>query len=258
MKNLILSLIFFLTITFPISSQVTAVVMSQDSGLSSTYWFTTGSNGQVLRENDIKNQWNYDKYITSASYNSNGWFMVMSLGTKWTNQSYKTSSSWPDEYVHNQKEKGYMITSLTASSNKWLVVTTEGTGYTDQQICSAPWSSLESWIKKWWDKDYYITSIACKGSLWTVVMSYGYGVKYTGQSYFGASSTSKLEEKVKAKWNEGYRITALEYDGGEYLCVMSKYYGSSTQMQTYSINDSFKDWVESKEKEGYRITYVGG
>lgn len=239
-------------------AQVTAVIATKNSGLSSQTWFTTGSNGTILRENDIKNNWNYDRYITAAAHTSNGWFIVMSKGVPWTNQSYKTSSSWPDTYVHEQKDKGYMITSLAASNSKWLIVTSYGSGYLDQQICSAPWSSMKDWIKTWWDKNYYITSIACQNSLWTVVMSTGSGVKFTDQSYFGANSTSELNKKIKEKWDEGFRITSLEYGDGSYLCIMSKYIGSSSQMQSYNIDTNFEKWEKEKREEGYLITYVGG
>lgn len=243
--------------SFESSAQVTAVVTSKNSELSSQTWFTTGTGGS-MRENDIKNNWNYDRYITAAGYTSNGWFIVMSKGVNWTNQSYRTSSQWPDSYVHDQKENGYMITSLASSNSSWLVVTSQGTGYTDQQICAAPWSSLGDWITGWWNKDYYITSIACQNSLWTIVMSKGSGVKYTTQSYFGASSTSELKKKIKEKWDNGYVITALEYGDGSYLCVMSKYVGSSSAIESWNINTNFEKDLEEKEKEGYLITYIGG
>ena len=249
--------IFLATCALLAEAQVTAIVATKDSGLSSQTWFTTGKNGE-MRENDIKNNWNYDRYITAAGYTSNGWFIAMSKGVTWTNQSCKTSSSWPDSYVHEQKEKGYMITSLASSDSRWLIVTSQGTSITDQQICSAPWSSLKDWIKGWWDKDYYITSIACQNSLWTVVMSKGSGVKYTNQSYFGADSTSELKNKIKEKWDEGYLITSLEYGNGSYLCVMSKYPGSTGGVQSWIINTDFEKDLKQRTEEGYLITYIGG
>lgn len=249
--------IIFATLSMSAYGQVTAVVMSKGSDLTSQGYFSSGSNGS-LQKIEIENNWNYDKYITSAGYTSNGWFLSMSKGVKWTNQGYKQSSSWPDDYVHEQKEKGYMITSLASSNSSWLVVTSYGTGFTDQQICAAPWSSLGSWVSGWWDKGYYITSIACQNSLWTIVMSKGSSIKYTMQAYFGATSTSELEKKIKEKWDEGYRITALEYGDGSYLCVMSQYPGSSSDMQSYNINNNFEKWVKGKWDEGYKITYIGG
>ena len=162
MKKLIFTLILLVGYTYIAIAQVTIVVTSKGSGLSSQTWFTSGSNGS-LREVDIKNHRNDDRYITSAAHTSNGWFLTMSKGVSWTNQSYKQSSQWPDAYVHEQKEKGYMDTSLASNNSVWLVVTSQG--YTNQQICAVPWSSLKEWISQWWEKDYYITSIACQNSL---------------------------------------------------------------------------------------------
>lgn len=238
-------------------AEVTATVMTQGTSLYNQTYFSSGSNGD-LQTTDIKKYWDEDKYITSAGYTSNGWYITMSKGTGWTSQGYKTSSTWPDDYVRSRKADGFYITSLTASNSKWLVVTTKGTGYTNQQICSAPWSTLGDWIKKWWDKGYYITSIACKNNMWTMVMSIGSGVKYTQQSYFGASTYSELETKIKDKWSDGYRITALEYGDNAYFCVMSKYPGSGSDMQTYNINTDFGSWVKQKWDDNYKITYVGG
>lgn len=257
MKRLIFTLILLAGYINIATAQVTIVVTYRGSGLSSQSWFTSGTNGP-LREVEIKNHWNYDRYITSAAHTSNGWFIVMSKGVQWKNQSYKKTTQWPDAYVHEQKEEGYMITSLASSNSEWLVVTTQGTGYTDQQICAAPGSSLKEWISQWWNKDYYITSIACQNSLWTVVMSYGSGIKYTDQSYFTSSSTSDLEKKIKEKWDDGFRITALEYGDGVYMCIMSKYPGSSTDMQSYNINTNFEKSLEKKTNENYLITYIGG
>lgn len=255
--KVVISILCMLSCVLAINAQVTAIVMSKGSSLISQGYFSSGSNGS-LQTIEIENNWNYDKYITSAGFTSNGWFLSMSKGVRWTNQGYKQSSSWPDAYVHEQKEKGYMITSLASSNSSWLIVTTQGTGYTDQQICAAPWSSLNDWVTEWWNKGYYVTSIACQNSLWTIVMSKGSSITYTQQSYFGANSTSELEKKIKDKWNDGYRITALEYGDGSYLCVMSKYPGSSSDMQTYNINTNFEKWVKEKWDEGYKITYIGG
>lgn len=257
MKKLIFTLILLVGYTYIAIAQVTIVVTSKGSGLSSQTWFTSGSNGS-LRDVDIKNHWNYDRYITSAAHTSNGWFIAMSKGVPWTNQSYKLSSQWPDDFVHEKKDDGYMITSLASSNSSWFVVVTKGTGYTDQQICAAPWNSLKDWIKTWWDKDYYITSIAGQNGMYTIVMSKGSGVKYTAQSCFSATTTADLKKQIKEYWDNGYNITALEYCDGEYFCVMSKYPNSSSDIQSYNINTNFKKDLEEKTNDNYLITYIGG
>ena len=234
----------------------TIIIMQDNTGLSSQSWFYSGS-GNSLQTEDIKKYWNEDKYITAAAYTSNGWFISMAKGTKWTNQSYKNTSQWPDSWVHEKMDAGYMITSLAASDNNWLIVMSEGSDYKKQEICGAPWSTVKEFIKKWWDEDYYITGIACQNGMLTVVMSLT--DLYSGQSYFGASDTSTLKTKIKEKWDAGYIITALEYGGGEFLCVMSKRKDGKFTKEYWQVNPSdVSKHIKEYWDQYYNISYIGG
>lgn len=160
-------------------TMIVVTTANTDYGYSNQSWQYCGS-GKPFDGETVKKYWNEDKYITSAAWTSRGWFYAMNKGVKWTDQSYKISTNWPDDFVQESKAKGYMITSLASSDSNFLVVVSKNTGITNQQICAAPWSSLKDWITKWWNEDYRITSIACKSGLWTVVMSKGsiYYVKH--------------------------------------------------------------------------------
>ncbi|MCD8290204.1 MAG: hypothetical protein LUC91_01730, partial [Prevotella sp.] len=221
---------------------------------SNQTWRYTGT-GNQLDEATIEKYWNEDKYITSAAYTSHGWFFAMNKGVKWTNQSYKYVSSWPDTYIHEQRDKGYMITTLATSESNWFVVTSYNTGYTDQQICAAPWSTLKDWIKKYWDMNYYITSIACRNNLWTVVMSKG--APFTQQAYMWANSATDIVAKIKNYFDQGYRITACEYDGSkEFFCVMSKSPISAATQESIHINASEdpSSFIKEGWDKGWNIT----
>ena len=237
-------------------AQSNIIVMQTETPIGMQTYFYSG-NGNSLQEDEIKKYWDEDYYITSAAYGSKGWFVVMSKGVKWTTQSYKTSSSWPDAFVHEELEKGKFITTLASSDSRWLVVTSKNCDITQQEICAAPWDNLKEWIKKWWNNDYYITSIACQNGLWTIVMSKT--TLYTNQSYFWATSTSDIKTKVQAKWDEGYDITALDYGNGEYFCVMSKLNQTNKCLQHWQINPSnVSKHVKEYWDNSYRIVYVGG
>ena len=220
-QNRVISLVVFsLFICKNILAQSCIIVMDNNTPIGMQTYFSSGS-GNGLNKDKIKTYWDEDYYITSAAHGSAGWFVSMSKGVKWTNQSYCYQSNWPDDWVFQRKKEGKMITSLAASDSYWLVVASSNTAYTAQEICAAPWNNLKEWITKWWNKDYYITSIACQNGLWTVVMSKTN--LYKNQSYFWATSTDKLKEKINDKWSSDYYITALEYGGGEFFCIMSKY-----------------------------------
>ena len=258
MKNRFFTLfISFVLMSMPVMAQnKTIIIMQDNTGLSSQSWFYSGS-GNSLQTEEIKKNWNENKYITAAAYTSNGWFVSMAKGTKWTNQSYQNTSQWPDSWVHEKMDAGYMITSLAASDNNWLIVMSEGSDYKKQEICGAPWSSVKEFIKKWWDEDYYITSIACQNGMWTVVMSLTN--LYSGQSYFWASDTSTLKAKIKEKWDAGYIITALEYGGGEFLCIMSKRKDGKATKEYWQVNPSnVSKHIKEYWDQYYNISYIGG
>lgn len=256
MKKQLLFLFCLFSILF-VQAQTTIVVTTSGTGFYNQAWRYTGD-GKPLDEPTIKKYWNEDRYITSVAHTWHGWFFAMNKGVKWTNQSYRNSTSWPDSYIQEQKAKGFMITSLASSDYEWVVVTSANTGIIDQQICSAPWSSLKDWIQQWWNKDYRITSIACQGGLWTVVMSLTPDIN--AQAYMWSDSADGISTKLKEYWDKGYIITALEYGGGEFFCIMSTTDNSASQGQQKMINAS-KDpetFIQEAWDKGWAITYIGG
>lgn len=234
----------------------TIIIMQDNTGLSSQSWFYSGS-GNSLQEGEILKNWNEDRYITAAAYTSKGWFVSMAKGTKWTNQSYKYTSQWPDDWVHELVDVGYMITSLAASNNNWLIVMSKGSDYKKQALCCGPWSTIKESIDIWWYADYFITGIACQNGMWTVVMSLT--DLYSGQTYFATSDLSTLKTTIKEKWDEGYIITALEYVGGEFFCVMSKRKDGKFTKEYWKLNPSdVSKHIKEYWDKNYSISYIGG
>lgn len=247
----------FIAILLSVSvySQSNIIVMETETSIGMQTYFTSGSSNG-LQTDKIKEYWDQDYYITSAAHGTQGWFVTMSKGVKWTNQSYSYKDRWPDDWVHEMKEQGKFITSLASSDNKWFLVASTNSDYTKQEICAAPWSNLKEWITKWWNNDYYITSIACQNNMWTVVMSKT--SLYKNQSYFWSTTTDELKKKISEKWNAGYYITALEYGGGEYFCIMSQYADGKNHLQHWNIGSSYSKDVKEYWDKNYRITYIGG
>lgn len=257
MKKIGLLLIAFVCWACMISNAQSAIViMDNNTSYGMQAYFSSGSSYE-LQENEIDKYWDKDYYITSVAHGSWGWFVSMSQGVKWTDQSYIYQASWPDNWIFQKRKEGKYITSLASSDNKWMIVASSNSDYTAQEICAAPWSTLKDFIKKWWDNDYYITSVACQKGLWTVVMS---KTKiYKAQAYFWSTTTSDLSKKIDEKWDEGYSITTLEYGGGEYFCIMSKYNDSKSRLQHWHIGLSgYQDDIKKYWDKSWRITYIGG
>ena len=250
-------LLAFLLLALPALAQTTIVVTTSRTGYSGQSWRYCGS-GKPFDKETIKKYWIEDKYITSMAWTSHGWFYAMNHGVDWTDQSYKISSDWPDDFVQEYKRQGYMITSLASSDTEFVVVVSQNTDITDQQVCAAPWSNLKDWIRKWWDDGYYITGIACKSGLWTVVMSQT--DRYQRQSYMWANSAEEIGKKIKEYWDKGYLITALEYGGGEFFCIMSTTDNSADagQSRFIKVSESPESFISEAWEKGWNITYIGG
>ncbi|MCI6460153.1 MAG: hypothetical protein SPE90_02400 [Prevotella sp.] len=218
--------------------------------------YTYSGSGNAIQLDFIKKKWGEDYYITSVAHGKLGWFVSMTQGTPYTDQSYYDSANWPDTFVREQKEKGNYITSLAASDSRWFVVTSVNSPYYAQEICSAPWDNLSEWIKQHWAQDYYITSIACQNGLWTVVMSKSN--IYNDQQYMWAKDLDTLKSKIQTSWDKGFVITALEYGGGEYFCIMSKR-NTVHGLQHWNINPSNTgSAIKQYWDQSYRIIYIGG
>lgn len=254
MKRAFFILLFNLYV-ISIFCQSNIIVMQTETPIGMQAYFSSGSSNG-LQKDKIKEYWDQDYYITSAAHGSQGWFVSMSKGVKWTGQSYSYQDNWPDNWVQDMKKQGKLITSMASSDSRWFLVASSNSDYTKQEICAAPWSDLKEWIKKWWNNDYYITGIACQNSMWTVIMSKT--SLYVNQSYFWATSIEDLKKKINEKMNDDYYITALEYGGGEYFCIMSKYAEKKNRLLYWIIGSSYSKAIEEYWNKAYRITYIGG
>ena len=132
MQKIYVFLCFLCHLSIYSKAQSLIVVAQQETGLYNQTWFYGGS-GNSLQEDKIKEYWKEDFYINSVAYTSKGWFVTMAKGAKWTNQSYKYLSSWPDDWIHEKRKAGYMITSLSSSGTNWMVVMSENTDYKSQE-----------------------------------------------------------------------------------------------------------------------------
>ncbi len=222
-------------------------------------WFYCGA-GNALDRDKVKSYWDDDYYITSAAYTSKGWFVVMSKGCDFTQQSYNYTASWPTEWLSEKWDDGYFMTQVSHGNGKWFIVMTKGTGYTAQVTTFDVGNPLIDFIKKYWDKDYRITAAAHYGGKWYVVMSKGSNIG--AQAYRYENSYSAFKEEVRDMWNKDYLLSLVETDGNDtYFFIMSKYTDrpSSSVSQYYNSNPSdVKAAIDTHWKEGRNISYIGG
>ena len=187
------------------------------------------------------------------------WRVTLSKNTPYTEQVQLGMGPWPEKEVNENWEKGYRITSISGDQDTWNVVMSKGVpgnqsvfGYDlNQQKISAAY-----------EEGFSITSIAGWKDRWLVVMSSetGHGLqRYTLPTPLNDSR----RQWITQRWSEGFRITSLagdddpEVEDDGWLFVMTKKSGLGDQV--FAGPGAWPaDWIEERQKEGYRITSTAG
>ena len=81
----------------------------------------------------IMEKWEEGYYITAVSgSDNNSSLVVMSKGTRFTQQSYKVADSFPFEWIKKKWREGFYVTAMATCVNQWAVVMSKTTGIIDQ------------------------------------------------------------------------------------------------------------------------------
>jgi hypothetical protein len=73
--------------------------------------------------------------------------VVMSKGTKFTQQSYKVSDSFPFEWIKKKWREAFHVTAMATSGTQWAVVMSRGAGFLDQV---GGWVWVGGWVAEGW------------------------------------------------------------------------------------------------------------
>ena len=86
------------------------------------------------------------------------WALVMSKGTGYSSQIWRTRSYFPKDEIKKGWDSGRKITSLTYDDGMWVLVMSEGTGYSSQLWKTRSYFP-EDEIKKGWNSGRKISFI---------------------------------------------------------------------------------------------------
>lgn len=250
--------VLLLAIGTPAAAQDQLFLLTQSKlGYESQTWFCSGA-GNALQQDKIKANWDENRYITSAAYTSQGWFVTMAKNTGFTGQTYHYAADWPGDWIYRKRSEGYYLTSIASNRTHWFIVLSKGTGYTDQYtVSNENWSDSEAQIRKKWNEGFRITQATYTGTHWFIVMSKN--SNYDRQGYLWATSKESLREQIRAKWDAGYNLTLLEFGDGEYFAVYSTFKVGNNVAQSYrTASSSPSDFISEQWDDGKDIVYVGG
>lgn len=215
------------------------------------------SGADVNSINDqISKYYDMEYAITSVSYTSNNWLVVMSTNSGLGSQTLQITSSWPRQWIREQWGDDYYITSLASNGSLWFVVMSQNPHFSGQVYNNDSWENLDSWIREKWAKNYDITETAFDGTYWMVVMSQ---TDYIGRqrcSLIPGNIQQKIQERA---WDKEYSIQLLNYGGGHFFLVACQYLEKNDRQQSYCIRTSrYTDFIESEGNNSRMIAYAGG
>lgn len=162
---------------------------------------------QFLPKDWIVSRWEEGYYITAvgggANFNS---VVAMSKGTRFTQQSYKVSDSFPFKWIAKKWREGYFVTSMATSNSRWAVVMSRNSGFSDQRV-ELDFMYPSEGIHKRWDEGWRITCCAATPDQSAFVLSQGKGMR-TQETLRTSDFPS---EHVQSKWERGLFISDVAY-----------------------------------------------
>ena len=102
-------------------------------------------------EREIERLWEEDFYITDFDYGNGIYYVIMSMGTGWTEQYIESGSDFPERAIEDGWHEGYRITNIAIDDEEWIVVLTEGTHLDGQS-----WEACEN-FEEYEDLFYELT-----------------------------------------------------------------------------------------------------
>lgn len=149
--------------------------------------------------------------ITSITYGEGKWCVVMSQGSKFSNQvHFLSSNANVGNDIKKYWDQGYRITHACAKDDMWMIVMAKNSPYGMQtyNFCTT-YNDVTEFVKKKWDEKYLITLWTSSSSRQLVVMSQFANGTFPLERYMYNGNVGDIIQK---NWNENYAIC---YVGGD-------------------------------------------
>lgn len=225
-------------------------IMSKGTGYSTQSYKLSASFPKAW----IAEKWDAGFSITSVSYGAkstteNVWVVVMSKGTGFSGQSWKTADVFPVEWLQSKLDEGKRITSLSHGGGYWAIVVNKGTGYTQQYSYERAELNQAS-MNEIWNKGLYLTAASYGDGKWIYVASSV--TDYQDQEFILSASYPK--DWIANQWDKSYYITTIAYGKGGWFVVMSKGAGFTRQRWRTHTDEFPASWVRESWDNNYYIT----
>ncbi|KAL1551579.1 Casein kinase 1-like protein hd16 [Salvia divinorum] len=184
-----------------------ALVMDSGTGFTSQAYQLSPF---FLDKEWVIKQWEKKFYITAVAGASNGSsVVVMSKGTRYLQQSYKVSESFPFKWISKKWSEGYSVTSMATSETQWAVVMTCGAGFS-KQVVELDFHYPSEGIHQRWGQGYRITATAATSDQAAFILSVPRRTVVDESQETLRTSTFPATH-VKEKWTKNLFIASVCY-----------------------------------------------
>ncbi|EFJ40321.1 histone kinase [Volvox carteri f. nagariensis] len=185
-----------------------AIVM--DAGTDYTQQIYKVHYNSFLPKEWIMEKWEEGYYITAVSgSDNNSSLVVMSKGTKFTQQSYKVAESFPFEWIKKKWREGFYVTAMATCVNQWAVVMSKTTGIIDQ-VVEVDFQYPSEGIHKRWDAGYRITCAASTHDQSAFVLS-NLRKPNLDETQETLRTSNFPTQHIKEKWDDNLFLAAICY-----------------------------------------------
>ena len=185
-----------------------AIIMDAGAGYNGQTY--KAEQRQFMPKDWIMEQWDKGYYITAVAGNQGGGsLVVMSKGTRYTQQSYKVSEMFPYEWIKKKWKEAFFVTAVATAGQSWCVVMSRGAPFLDQCV-ELDFHYPSEGIHRRWDSGFRITSCAATSEQAAFVLS-------VPRTNLGDETQETLRtstfpsEHVKEKWAKDLYIAAIAW-----------------------------------------------
>ncbi|KAF5841178.1 serine/threonine protein kinase [Dunaliella salina] len=164
----------------------------------------------IVMDEWIMEKWEEGYYITAVAGSDNlSSLVVMSKGTKFTQQSYKVSDSFPYEWIKKKWREGFFVTAMATANTQWAVIMSRTQGILSQCV-ELDFHYPSEGIHKRWDAGYRVTCGAATADQSAFVLSQMKRV--TNDETQETLRTSQFPTThIKEKWDNDLYLIGIAY-----------------------------------------------
>ncbi|DBB13465.1 hypothetical protein WJX82_005200 [Trebouxia sp. C0006] len=190
------------------ASDLWGIIMDAGTGFGSQLYRVVPD--AFLPKEWIMEKWDLGFYITAVAGSCHGSsLVVMSKGTRYTQQSYKVSDAFPFEWIKKKWKENFYITSMATAGKQWAVVMSRCNEYKDQVI-ELDFLYPSEGIHRRWDEGYRITACAATDDQCAFVLSQPRKI-LPDETQETLRTSQFPSQHVKEKWEKELYIASVCY-----------------------------------------------